>query len=146
MCALFNDRCRFEELESIREKLIAAGADVNPIEGKNLGASVASVFVPKNFAPLWVVLFLWEQTRMFIRPRKWAKMMFSKLPSRALSLSVYWWIFNLLAKLKIATRVSSQRNLNVLIHFSHQKLLRCHVGRRESRPWQNCVPNSLRHV
>lgn len=58
MFALFNDGCRFEELESIREKLIAAGADVNPIEGKNLGASVASVFVPKNFAPLWVVLFL----------------------------------------------------------------------------------------
>jgi len=47
------DSDRFEELESIREKLIAAGADVNPIEGKNLGESVANVMVPQNFAPLW---------------------------------------------------------------------------------------------
>ena len=45
---------RFEELESIREKLIAAGADVNPIEGKNLAESVANVMVSQNFAPLWV--------------------------------------------------------------------------------------------
>ncbi|CAG5087174.1 Oidioi.mRNA.OKI2018_I69.PAR.g11474.t1.cds [Oikopleura dioica] len=68
-----NDSDRFEELESIREKLIAAGADVNPIEGKNLGASVASVFVPKNFAPLWAekvsendVLQVTKQSSIFI--------------------------------------------------------------------------------
>ena len=61
---------RFEELESIREKLIAAGADVNPIEGKNLGESVANVMVPQNFAPLWVLSIILIRLLMDLRTRK----------------------------------------------------------------------------
>ena len=61
---------RFEELESIREKLIAAGADVNPIEGKNLGESVANVMVPQNFAPLWVLSIILIRVLMDLRTRK----------------------------------------------------------------------------
>ena len=61
---------RFEELESIREKLIAAGADVNPIEGKNLGESVANVMVPQNFAPLWVLSIILMRVLTDLRTRK----------------------------------------------------------------------------
>lgn len=49
-----SDGDRFEELESIREKLISAGAEINPIEtSKNLSGSVAAVLTPQNLAPLW---------------------------------------------------------------------------------------------
>jgi len=51
-----SDTDKLEELDSIREKIISAGADINPIESsKNLTTSFMEVM--SHASALWVILF-----------------------------------------------------------------------------------------